>query len=140
MKKVLCFLLCFGLALQLAACAKGSESGGADGSGAGASGSYDIYVEPDADWTGPVLTIATVGLSNFEAVVSTFNREEDMGFKLRLVDYLTSGSSRESALARLNMDLASGNGPDLIAEGSRILTGFYIRISAHISSKPLQIR
>jgi len=61
------------------------------------------------------LTIGVFGINNFEEYASRFNRQAEQEFTVRLIDYQYTGDgTRETAIARLNAELAAGKGPDLI--------------------------
>lgn len=57
--------------------------------------------------------IATAGLSNFEQLVLRFNQKNGDNIKVRIENY-ASNTTVEQAIVRLNMELASGKGPDII--------------------------
>ena len=59
------------------------------------------------------LVIATIGSINYDYLVNKFNAENELGIKVRVEDYRL-GTTREAAIQRLNMELVSGKGPDLI--------------------------
>lgn len=59
------------------------------------------------------LTIGVIGINNIEGYVARFNQSAKRDFSIRIVDYLGNGT-REAAIARLNADLAAGQGPDII--------------------------
>ena len=59
------------------------------------------------------LTLATMGYSNFTRVTLHFNEYNNEGIVVRVVDY-SQDTTREAAINRLNMEIASGKGPDLI--------------------------
>lgn len=66
-----------------------------------------------ADTEVATLTLASYGNRNLP-VISTFNESQDR-YYVELVDYSQGGSvSRTAALTRLNAELASGDGPDLL--------------------------
>lgn len=64
-----------------------------------------------------VIKIGTVNFTNLEYAVNLFNAENDIGIKVEIVDYVgdnMAGDIREQAVNRLNMELAAGEGPDII--------------------------
>ena len=59
------------------------------------------------------LTLATMGYSNFARVALHFNEYNEEKIVVKVVDY-SQDTTREAAINRLNMEIASGKGPDLI--------------------------
>ena len=59
------------------------------------------------------LILAACGLSNHEQDVLKFNQENTQGIHITIENY-AQGTTAEQALRRLNMELSSGAGPDLI--------------------------
>ena len=59
------------------------------------------------------LTLATMGYSNFTRVALHFTENNSEGIVVKVVDY-SLDTTREAAINRLNMEIASGKGPDLI--------------------------
>ena len=59
------------------------------------------------------LTLATMDYSNFTRVALHFNESNNEGIVVKVVDY-SQNTTREAAINRLNMEIASGKGPDLI--------------------------
>ena len=71
-------------------------------------------VHPAADYhDSKELILASCGLSNHETEVLKFNQENKAGLHITIENY-ARGTTPEQALQRLNMELASGGGPDLI--------------------------
>ena len=59
------------------------------------------------------LILASCGFSNHETDVLKFNQDNAQGLHITIENY-AQGTTPEQALQRLNMELASGGGPDLI--------------------------
>jgi len=59
------------------------------------------------------LILAACGVSNHEQDVLKFNQENTQGIHITIENY-AQGTTAEQALQRLNMELSSGAGPDLI--------------------------
>lgn len=68
----------------------------------------DVYVSAENE-----ITLATLGISNFENAVVNYNEFNNNGYKVTIIDYQKNGTV-DAAINRLNMELASGNGPDII--------------------------
>lgn len=61
-----------------------------------------------------VLTIGVFGMSNFEIYAGKFRRSAERDFSIKLINYRRGDTSEETAIARLNAELAAGEGPDII--------------------------
>ncbi len=61
-----------------------------------------------------VLTIGVFGMSNFEGYAGKFRRSAERDFSIKLINYRRGDTSEETAIARLNAELAAGEGPDII--------------------------
>lgn len=61
-----------------------------------------------------VLTIGVFGMSNFEGYAGKFRRSAKRDFSIKLINYRRGDTSEETAIARLNAELAAGEGPDII--------------------------
>lgn len=61
-----------------------------------------------------VLTIGVFGMSNFEIYAGKFRRSVERDFSIKLINYRRGDTSEETAIARLNAELAAGEGPDII--------------------------
>lgn len=61
-----------------------------------------------------VLTIGVFGMSNFEIYAGKFRRSAERDFSIKLINYRCGDTSEETAIARLNAELAAGEGPDII--------------------------
>lgn len=61
-----------------------------------------------------VLTIGVFGMSNFEGYAGKFRRSAERDFSIKLINYRRGDTSLEAAAAKLNAELAAGEGPDII--------------------------
>lgn len=53
-------------------------------------------------------------MSNFEIYAGKFRRSAERDFSIKLINYRRGDTSEETAIARLNAELAAGEGPDII--------------------------
>lgn len=102
LKKRLLLLITI-IALMLAACGETAQ----DSAPQTSAEETDEPNEPN------VITIASIGNSNYDTLINRFNANNGLGITVKMVDY-SWGGSREDAIRRLNMELAAGKGPDII--------------------------
>lgn len=101
MRKGICLLVLALCLVALVSCYRGENATEAEPEAAAQSGERE-------------LTIGVIGMSNFEGYAARYKREGKGEFPIRIVDYMDGGGTREDAAARLNADLATGKGPDII--------------------------
>lgn len=99
LRKMLAVVILLSLLLTLSACSPGEvdtapSTGDSDGE--------------------RVLTIGVFGMSNFEIYAGKFRRSAERDFSIKLINYRRGDTSEETAIARLNAELAAGEGPDII--------------------------
>lgn len=74
-----------------------------------------------------VLTIGVFGMNNFEGYVGKFRRSGERDFTIKIVNYRSGDTSIEAATARLNAELAAGEGPDIIDFDTVMSRDAYVR-------------
>lgn len=107
MKKFFSLILILLLAVSLLGCETGDMKRPAEDSGRSDTGSPEPCI----------IKIGTVSFTNLEHAVNLFNAENDFGIKVEIADYRgdsAEGDIKDQAVTRLNMELATGEGPDII--------------------------